>query len=63
MIQELLEAGEIVKRGDMFFEDMGGHVIHESMLDDCVEDYFASYLKMLSTSERAEALKRVEDNS
>lgn len=55
MIFELVEAGEWINRGGDYFEDMGGHLVHES---SC-EDYFTYYLENLSVTEREEVIDRL----
>lgn len=55
MINELCDAGELIRLGDDFFEDMGGHVLHESNLDGYIENY----LKNLTLAERTEVIERI----
>lgn len=55
MILELVEARELVRKGDDFYEDLGGHIIHESNLDSYIEDY----VSRLSEDERNELATRI----
>ena len=55
MAQELVDAGDFEPKAEGFFEDMGGHLIHE----DTVPEYFSYYLKNLSAEERAEVIARM----
>lgn len=55
MINELCDARELICRGDDLYEDMGGHILHESNLDP----YIDSYLKNLSHEERAGVIRRI----
>lgn len=55
LIDELVNAGDLIRRGEDFFEDMGGHILHESNLDD----YITSYLNHMDREERAELIKRI----
>jgi len=55
MIDELKDAGEIIPRGGDYYEDLGGHIIHESN----VPSYFENYKKSLTAKERDEVLKRL----
>jgi len=54
MVQELVDAGELIRRGDEFYEDMGGHLIHERS----APEYFWDYVDGLSESEKSDLLKR-----
>lgn len=55
MAQELVDAGELIPRAEDFYEDMGGHIIHE----DSVPSYFESYFKRLTSGERSDVLARI----
>lgn len=59
MRDELLEAGELINRGGDYFEDMGGHIIHES----AIPEYFKYYLDHLPLDERREFFKRLAGDS
>lgn len=39
LVNEMVDAGELIRRGEDFFEDMGGHILHESNLDSYIESY------------------------
>ena len=39
LIEEMVELGHLDAVGDDLYEDMGGHVIHESNLDCHIEDF------------------------
>ncbi len=52
MSEILVEAGELIARGGDYFEDMGGHIIHESS----VPEYFDDFLRHMKQSDRAELL-------
>ena len=54
LIQEMCEVGEIIRRGDDLFEDMGGHMVHESQLDD----YITNWMQGLTDDEREEVISR-----
>ncbi len=56
LIEIMVEAGDIIPKGEGYYEDMGGHLNHESNLDGHVE----AYLKSLSMKERMELMKRLE---
>jgi len=53
MINEMVEAGDLINKGGDFYEDMGGHLIHELRLDHYIE----GYLKNMSPGERIELIK------
>jgi hypothetical protein len=55
MAQELVDAGDLVPMAEGFFEDMGGHLVHEDM----VPSYFEYYLKNLKPAERGEVIARL----
>lgn len=55
MIDELVDAGELIRKGEGYFEDMGGHILHESNLDG----HISQYMKNLSEPERAELIERI----
>ncbi len=55
LIEELCAVGEIKCLGEDLFEDMGGHILHESHLDSYIENY----LKHLAESERKELRARL----
>lgn len=57
MARELVEAGELIRHGGDYFEDMGGHIVHESS----VPEYFKYYLDHLPLDERKEVFKRLEN--
>lgn len=59
MAWELVEAGDIISKGDDLFEDMGGHLI--SIRD--IPSYFEHYLKSLSDNERKEVLNRIAEEA
>lgn len=50
LVNHLCEVGELIRRGDDFYEDMGGHIIGDSMLDS----YISEYMSNLSDEERTE---------
>lgn len=57
-IQELVDAREIKRLADDFYEDLGGHVVHESNLGP----YFEAFEKELHgkiESMRITSLKRI----
>jgi len=54
LIEELCDAGELIRRGGDLFEDMGGHVVHESQLDRYIDDYMVN----LSEEDRNELVER-----
>lgn len=56
LIQVMCEAGELIRRGDDMFEDMGGHILHESNLDY----YITEYMKQLSEEERTELVNQTK---
>lgn len=58
MAWELIEAGDLISKGDDYFEDMGGHLISIR----AIPDYFENYLKRLSDTERKEVLKRLAED-
>lgn len=53
LLQIMCNEGELINRGDDFYEDMGGHCSHESNLDGCIEEYVAR----LTEEERNELAK------
>lgn len=53
LIRHLADVGELIRRGEDLYEDMGGHLLHESHLDP----YITEYLERLSPEERAEVIK------
>ncbi len=57
LINELCEAGELIRKGEDYFEDMGGHIVHESGLDS----YISEYMKGLSHLEREELIARTNE--
>ena len=59
MIQEMVDAGELIQKGDDYFEDMGGHILHESNLDS----YITEFMKNLRPDERRELISRISDES
>jgi hypothetical protein len=52
MINHLCDVGELQRKGEDLYEDLGGHIVHESHLDD----YIFNYLKNLSDAERNEVI-------
>jgi len=54
-VEELIDAGEVIPIGGDYFEDNGGHIVHESDLNS----YFEYYLKNLPTEEREEVISRI----
>ena len=54
MTEVLVDVGELLTIGDCFYEDMGGHVIHESQVDDYIEEY----VNRISKKERTELMKQ-----
>lgn len=56
MKQELIDAGEVHFVALDYFEDNGGHIVHDSSL----ESYFEYYLHNLTEPERDELLKRIK---
>lgn len=50
----LIEAGELIRIRDDFFEDMGGHLVFGP---DCAGFYFEYYFKSLSDNEKEDLLK------
>jgi len=38
----MVDVGELIRKGDDFYEDMGGHILHESNLDGHIESYLRS---------------------
>jgi hypothetical protein len=53
MTKVLIDVGELLIVGDCYFEDMGGHIIHESQVDDYIEEY----VNRISKKERLELMK------
>jgi hypothetical protein len=53
MTKVLIDTGELLTVGDCYFEDMGGHVIHESQVDGYIEEY----VNRISKKERIELMK------
>lgn len=41
LINELCDVGELIRKGGDYFEDMGGHLLHESNLDSYIENYLS----------------------
>ncbi len=39
LISEMVNAGELIRKGGDYFEDMGGHILHESNLDSYIEEF------------------------
>lgn len=58
MVHELIEAGELIAKGYDFFEDMGGHIVHESD----VASYFNYYVERMTPAERRELTKRLTED-
>ena len=54
LIQEMVEVGELIKHGEDLYEDMGGHMLHESNLDH----YITNWMQNLSDEERNEVIER-----
>ena len=54
MIQEMVDCGDLIPIADGYFEDMGGHILHESNL----EYYIESFLKGLTDEEMNDLIKR-----
>lgn len=55
MIDELCDVGELIRRSGDFYEDMGGHLLHESNLDTHIE----AYLKGLTSEDLNEVITRI----
>lgn len=55
LIQEMCEVGELIRRGDDVFEDMGGHMIGDNMIDD----YITNWLQNMTDDERNEVIERI----
>lgn len=39
VIEDMIEEGDLIRKGCDFVEDMGGHYLHESQLDSYISDY------------------------
>lgn len=57
LIQEMVDYGELLDLGDGMYEDMGGHIIHDSNTQ-MLDSYIDSFLKGLPDNERLQVLKR-----
>lgn len=55
-IREMVDAGDLKQLGDGLYEDMGGHLIHES--HEIMDDYIENFLTELRPKERNELLKK-----
>ena len=51
----MVEAGELIPRGEEFFEDMGGHLLRGSN----AEEHINSYLDSLPHTEKDSILKQI----
>lgn len=55
LIDELVDVGELIPKGDELFEDMGGHLVHERNLDS----YITNHLEHLPAEELAVLIDRI----
>lgn len=55
LLDAMCDCGELIRRGDDFYEDMGGHVSHESNLDGHIENWLLN----LDPEERKEVVNKV----
>lgn len=55
LIEEMIDQGEIIRKGDDIFEDMGDHLIHYSQLDGHIK----SWLDSMRPEERDELIMRI----
>lgn len=56
MLEELVDAGELIPLKEGYFEDMGGHIVNGDLE---AENYFEYYLKNLRPEERLEVIARM----
>lgn len=59
LVQEMVEVGELIRKGEDFFEDMGGHILHESNLDP----YIKNYLDNMPAAECKELVERLSSEA
>ncbi len=57
ILADMVDTGELIKRGDDIYEDMGGHLSHASTLDYAID----AYLKSKPKAELKALLNRMED--
>ena len=58
LARTLVDLGEFVRKGGEYYEDMGGHIIHES----AAQEYFTHYLNHCSLDERKEIFKMLSED-
>lgn len=42
LIDEMVDVGDLIRKGDDIYEDMGGHILHESNLDPYIEQFIVN---------------------
>lgn len=55
IIEEMVDQGDLIRRGDDIYEDMGGHCLHESNLDD----HISHFLENIHPRDRKELMQRI----
>ena len=56
ILQEMIDSGDLIGIAEDMYEDMGGHVIHESNIGDI---YIDAFLEGLSRADRREVVMRL----
>lgn len=56
LVEELVNAGDLIPKADDLYEDMGGHLVRFENL----EFYIESYVKALTPKEREQLFKRLD---
>ena len=56
LIDHMVDAGELIRRGDDLYEDMGGHIVHECNLDS----YISEYMNHMDADERWELIRKTD---
>jgi hypothetical protein len=56
VINAMVDHGVLIRAGDDHYEDMGGHTLHESWLDD----YITEFLKELPKDELTELMTKIK---
>lgn len=57
LLAEMCNCGELIRKYDDMFEDMGGHLIHES--SEIIDSYIDNFLENLPVQERRELVDRI----
>jgi len=55
LIAEMVDAGELIRKGEDYYEDMGGHLLHESHLDP----FITNWMQHMDPEERIELVNRL----